>query len=228
MNLANKLTLFRIVLVPFFVAALMIHQIPYNLTIALFIFALASITDWLDGYIARKHNMITAFGKFLDPIADKILVMAALVCFAGLGWIQSWVVVVILSRDFIVGGIRLAAVESEEKIVIPARLSGKVKTAITMVSICGILVLWALARDYSVIMFENEFSFGDFTSSIIGDPGILLRPIANAAMYFCALLTVISGVQYVWDCRGVFKEKKAEKKSASPVKRSVKKKKRKK
>jgi CDP-diacylglycerol--glycerol-3-phosphate 3-phosphatidyltransferase len=146
MNLANKLTIFRIVLVPFFVAALMINQIPYNLIIALGIFAAASITDWLDGFIARKYNQITDLGKFLDPIADKILVMAALVCFAGLGWVYPWIVVVILARDFIVGAIRLAAVEGESKIVIPARLSGKIKTAVTMAAICAILLFPQIAN----------------------------------------------------------------------------------
>ena len=204
MNLANKLTIFRIFLVPFFVAALMVNQIPYNLTIALTIFTLACVTDWLDGHIARKYNQITEFGKFLDPIADKILVMAALVCFAGLGWIQSWVVVVILARDFIVGAIRLAAVESDAKIVIPARLSGKIKTALTMVTIIGILVLWTLANDFGVIVVERSFIDG-VMGVTINSPGLVITPISNIAMYFCVGLTVISGWQYIWDSREILK-----------------------
>jgi CDP-diacylglycerol--glycerol-3-phosphate 3-phosphatidyltransferase len=216
MNLANKLTIFRIILVPFFVAALMIQSIPYNLTIAFAVFAIASITDFLDGYIARSRNQITDLGKFLDPIADKILVMAALVCFAGLGWIQAWVVVVILARDFIVGAIRLAAVESESKIVIPARTSGKVKTLVTMICICGIMILWALALDFSIITYEAEiFSQSDsfLTLTTINDPALILRPIGNAVMYGCAALTVFSGWQYAWDFRNILKMSKNNKKN---------------
>ena len=179
MNLANKLTIFRIVLVPFFVTALMADAIPHNIAIALGIFVIASITDYLDGYIARSRNMITAFGKFFDPIADKILVMAALVCFAGLNWVQSWTVIVILGRDFIVSAVRLAAVESEEKIVIPARMSGKVKTAVTMVVICGIMVL-------------QSFDFNAW--------------VGNIAMYVCVALNLYSGGQYVYDSRKLFSE----------------------
>jgi CDP-diacylglycerol--glycerol-3-phosphate 3-phosphatidyltransferase len=205
MNLANKLTIFRIVLVPFFVLFLTVDSLPHNLTIALSIFVLASFTDFLDGHIARTRNMITDFGKFLDPIADKILVMAALVCFAGLGWIQSWVIVVILSRDFIVGAIRLAAVESKQKVVIPARMSGKIKTAVTMISICGILLLWILAG-YNVISFENVVVSGDVTTVFDNNPAYILRPVGNAVMYFCAALTLFSGWQYLWDSRKIIKD----------------------
>jgi CDP-diacylglycerol--glycerol-3-phosphate 3-phosphatidyltransferase len=201
MNLANKLTIFRIILVPFFVSALMINAIPHNIALAFGIFAIAGITDWLDGYIARSRGMITDFGKFLDPIADKILVMAALVCFVGLGWIQAWTVVVILARDFIVGAIRLAAVESESKVVIPARTSGKVKTAVTMLCICGIMVLWVLA-DYGVIAYYEEFGF-DSIQTLVHDNSIILYPIANSAMYVCVALTVFSGVQYFYDSRKI-------------------------
>jgi len=146
--------------------------------------------------------MVTQLGKFLDPIADKILVMAALVCFAGLGWIQSWTVVVILARDFIVSAIRLAAVESEEKLVIPARTSGKVKTIITMFTICMILFLWLLAS-YGIISRPME----NADLGIIWDvPGIVLIPIGNAMMYVCTALTVFSGAQYVFDSRDIIKE----------------------
>jgi CDP-diacylglycerol--glycerol-3-phosphate 3-phosphatidyltransferase len=177
MNLANKLTIFRIILVPFFVAALMIDAIACNFIIALAVFIIASITDALDGYIARSRNQITSFGKFLDPIADKILVMSALVCFAGLGWIKAWVVVMILARDFIVGAIRLAAVESDSKLVIPARMSGKIKTAVTMAAIIAIILMQAV--DFNI----NTQLFSDIL------------------MYICAGLTVFSGAQYIYDSR---------------------------
>jgi CDP-diacylglycerol--glycerol-3-phosphate 3-phosphatidyltransferase len=177
MNLANKLTIFRILLVPVFVSLLLTDNLVY----ALIVFAAASITDFLDGYIARSRNMVTDLGKFLDPIADKILVMAALVCFTGLGWIYSWTVVVILARDFIVGAIRLAAVESEQKIVIPARFSAKLKTAVTMVTICAIMLM-------GIIKLEIDN-----------------RLIADVLMYICTALTVVSAVQYIVDSRGILK-----------------------
>jgi len=205
MNLANKLTVLRIILVPFFTAALLLDFIPHNTAIALGIFVIAGITDALDGDIARTRNLITDFGKFLDPIADKILVMAALVCFAGLGWIQSWIVIVILARDFVVGAIRLAAVEGDKKVVIPARLSGKVKTAVTMLSIIGILVLWLLA-DYGMFSSTTVFTDGYTLGEVQRLPEVVLVPIANAVMYVCAALTVFSGWQYIWDSREMLKK----------------------
>ena len=115
MNLANKLTLFRVILVPFFIAALMIEELPCNLFIAVIIFALASLTDMLDGKIARKYNMITDFGKFLDPLADKVLVAAALICMAELHWAPSWAVWLIMAREFMVSGVRLVAAGSKPR-----------------------------------------------------------------------------------------------------------------
>ena len=140
MNLANKLTLMRVILVPFFVAFMLIDAIPLNYLWALLVFAIASITDMLDGKIARKYNMITSFGKFLDPLADKILVAAALVCFVQLGWCSAWVTALILAREFVVSGVRLVAASSEKKAVIAAGMLGKLKTAMTMAAICVILV----------------------------------------------------------------------------------------
>ncbi|MCL1903312.1 MAG: CDP-diacylglycerol--glycerol-3-phosphate 3-phosphatidyltransferase [Oscillospiraceae bacterium] len=201
-NLANKLTILRIFLVPLFVIFISIDNIPHNITIALLIFIGASITDYFDGYIARTRMMITEFGKFLDPIADKIIVMSALVCFTGKGWIQPWVVVVILARDFIISAIRLAAVQSEEKLVIPARTSGKVKTAITMITICFIMGLWLL-NSYGLVKFEVEIQG---TTTVLNRPDLLLAPIGNALMYICVALNVFSGVQYVWDARDILKD----------------------
>ncbi|MCL2070696.1 MAG: CDP-diacylglycerol--glycerol-3-phosphate 3-phosphatidyltransferase [Oscillospiraceae bacterium] len=203
LNLANKLTILRILLTPLFVIALITDGIPHNLLVALIIFAAASITDFFDGYIARTRMMVTKLGKFLDPIADKILVMSALVCFAGMQprpWISAWTVVVILARDFVVSAVRLAAVESEEKIVIPARTSGKVKTVITMVTICTILFLWIL-ESYGIITYEVEFAM-----TVINSPDRLLVPIGNAFMYICVALTVFSGVQYLWDARDILRK----------------------
>ncbi|MDE6727187.1 MAG: CDP-diacylglycerol--glycerol-3-phosphate 3-phosphatidyltransferase, partial [Oscillospiraceae bacterium] len=147
MNLANKLTMFRVIVVPFFVFFMCFSAIPYRFVISLVLFALASITDMIDGKVARKYNMVTDFGKFLDPLADKVLVAAALVCFVELGWTSAWVVFVILTREFLVSGIRLVAASSEKKVVIPANIWGKLKTAVTMVAMVGLLILVVLITD---------------------------------------------------------------------------------
>ncbi|MBO6229756.1 MAG: CDP-diacylglycerol--glycerol-3-phosphate 3-phosphatidyltransferase [Ruminiclostridium sp.] len=189
MNLANKLTMFRVILVPFFIAALMIPVIPARFTIALVIFALASITDMLDGKVARKYNMITDLGKFLDPLADKVLVAAALICFIELGWAPAWAVWLIMAREFMVSGIRLVAAGSKQKLVIAANIWGKLKTASTMVAICIILILHILYEDFGVI-----------------GAGSPIQPITDVLIYICTFLTVLSGIIYLYDYRAVFKE----------------------
>ncbi len=135
MNLPNKLTLFRVILIPFFVFFLMYDGtlIPLGVGkwIALAIFIIASLTDLFDGKIARKYNLITNFGKFMDPLADKLLVCAGLICFVELGRMPYWVVILIISRDFIISGFRLVAADNGQ--VIAASWWGKVKTTVQMV-----------------------------------------------------------------------------------------------
>ena len=123
MNLPNKLTIFRMVLVPFFVAAVLWESLPHHYLIAFLIFAAASYTDHLDGKIARRDNLITNFGKFMDPLADKILVISALVCFVSLDLTNVWFVVIIIAREFMVTSIRLLA--AERGLVIAANIWGK-------------------------------------------------------------------------------------------------------
>lgn len=184
MNLANKLTMFRVIIVPFFVFFMSAEFVPLRFLWALILFALASVTDMFDGKVARKYNMVTNFGKFLDPLADKILVAAALLCFLELGWTYAWVVFVILAREFLVSGIRLVAASSDKKVVIPANIWGKLKTAVTMVAVAVILLLAALTEDFGVaVPFEAR------------------RVICDVLMYLSALLTVISGVVYCYDSR---------------------------
>ena len=137
MNLPNKLTLLRIVLVPVFVVVLYLN-FPYNNLVALAVFILASLTDLLDGKIARKYHLITDFGKFMDPIADKLLVTAALLVFVDWHMMPAWVVIVVIAREFIVSALRLVAASNGR--VIAAGWSGKVKTASTMVCICIMLL----------------------------------------------------------------------------------------
>lgn len=138
MNIANKLTLLRIILIPVFLVFLLMGITPYSKEIALGIFIVASITDALDGHLARSLNLITNFGKFLDPVADKLLVCSALIAFVQLNMLPAWVVIVIISRDFILMTFRMIA--SSSNIVIAADKIGKIKTIFQMVMIIYLLV----------------------------------------------------------------------------------------
>lgn len=135
MNLPNKLTVLRVVLIPFFVLFLLGESFigPYSPYIALVIFVIASLTDMLDGKIARKYNLITNFGKFMDPLADKLLVCSALICFVDMHRMPTWIVLIIIAREFIISGFRLVAAEGG--LVIAAGIWGKYKTAVTMITI---------------------------------------------------------------------------------------------
>lgn len=144
MNLPNKLTMLRVILVPVFMVFAAYSRYgtaDFNPTFALvagIIFAAASFTDFLDGYLARKNNLVTDFGKFMDPLADKMLVLSAMCYFVEVGLMPGWVVAVVLLREFGVSGLRLLAVE--QGIVIAAAWSGKIKTGVTMVAL-GILII---------------------------------------------------------------------------------------
>lgn len=181
MNLPNKLTLLRVFLVPVFLIFLLIDKIPGNYFWALGIFAIASITDALDGHIARKHNLVTNFGKFLDPLADKVLVMSAIIAFVELKFTWSVPVIIILGREFMVTSLRLVANSGSGK-VIAAGLMGKLKTAFTMVAIIAILALQG--------MTEIGINFS-FDVNLVGE----------VMIWIATLLTAISGIQYLWDYR---------------------------
>lgn len=172
MNLPNKLTVLRVCLIPLFMAALLIDSIPYNIYIALGVFALASITDWFDGKLARKHNLVTTFGKFLDPLADKMLVMSALCCFTYLDWIDPAAVVIILAREFMVSGLRL--VVANEGVVVAAGIWGKLKTAFTMFALIAVMFLVGYSGFDKDIFIINEI-----------------------LIWISAVLTVISGRIYL-------------------------------
>ncbi|MBR5533894.1 MAG: CDP-diacylglycerol--glycerol-3-phosphate 3-phosphatidyltransferase [Ruminiclostridium sp.] len=138
MNAANKLTMIRVVLIPVFIVLLYLgYVLP-----ALAVFIVASVTDFVDGYVARKYNLITDFGKFMDPLADKLLVISAMAWFVEVGWMPGWAFFIVLAREFAVTGLRLVAVE--QGLVIAAGKSGKVKTASTMV---GIILMLAVPGD---------------------------------------------------------------------------------
>lgn len=138
MNLPNKLTLLRILMIPVFLVVLLGGFLPHANYIAAAVFAAASLTDLLDGYIARSRNLITNFGKFADPLADKLLVAAAVIAFVEMGQLSAWVVIIIISREFIVTGVRLIA--AEKQIVLAADFSGKIKTATQMAMVIYILL----------------------------------------------------------------------------------------
>ena len=134
MNLPNKLTMFRVILIPFFVLFMLVDITTVDKWIALAIFIVASLTDLLDGKIARKYNLVTNFGKFMDPLADKLLVCSALICLVELAKLPAWMVIVIIAREFIISGFRLIA--SDNGVVIAASYWGKFKTTFQMVMIC--------------------------------------------------------------------------------------------
>ena len=188
LNLANKLTLLRVLMIPIFVVFMSCRNIPYNFLWAFIVFVLASLTDWLDGYVARKYNMITNLGKFLDPLADKLLVISALICFLEMLWvIPAFMVHVIIAREFIVSGFRLAVVSKNNNAVIAADIWGKIKTAVTMITICAILLnlVWS--------------SFGPV-------PFFLSIKVNDILLWICTILTVISGFTMIWKNRKLFGE----------------------
>ena len=137
MNTANKLTMLRVALIPVFLILLYL-RFPFHMYFALTVFIQASVTDFVDGYIARHYNQVTNFGKFMDPLADKVLVMAAMCYLVEIGQMPGWCLAIVLLREFAVSGMRLVAVEQGR--VIAAAWSGKVKTASTMVCLCLMLV----------------------------------------------------------------------------------------
>jgi len=133
MNTANKLTLLRVILIPVYVVIWHL-KFDYNFLVALIIFIVASVTDFVDGYVARHYNQVTDFGKFMDPLADKVLVLSAMICFCAMGRFPAWALIIVMAREFAVSGLRMVAVDNGR--VIAAGMSGKVKTFATMICLC--------------------------------------------------------------------------------------------
>lgn len=184
MNLANKLTMIRILLVPVFLLFITVKNIPYGSIIATVIFIIASITDQLDGYIARSRNQITNFGKFMDPLADKLLVTAALVSLVELKLVASWAVVVILAREFAVSGLRTLAASNGK--IIAASWWGKIKTVTQMVAILLLLLKVNIYTSVDAINFvDNNLFLNSFFTYVL-----------EIIMYIAVLITIISGIDY--------------------------------
>ncbi len=192
MNLPNKLTILRIILVPIMVI-IPYFGIPNALIIADIIFIIASITDKLDGTIARKNNQVTNFGKFLDPIADKILVLAAMIMLVEYGKIPGWIPIIILFREFVVSGYRLIAAEKSGQ-VIAASVWGKLKTVTQMIAI--------------IAMFIDKYSFGYFVKNIpsMTPIEIALNIFTTVMMIVCVISTIFSGYEYLKNGKDLLKD----------------------
>ena len=182
MNLPNKLTLGRIILVPFFVAALLI-PFPLHTLAALLLFIAASVTDLLDGKIARKNNLVTDFGKFADPLADKILVLSALLCFVQLGWCDCVAVIIVLFREFSVTSIRLIAASKGK--VVAANIWGKVKTVTQMVAIIVIMVM------------RSAGDIVNMTMGAVPMTDTVIFIVSECLIWISTVFAVISGVIYI-------------------------------
>lgn len=170
MNIANKLTMLRIIMIPFFIVAFFYEKRLDVKMLSCIIFSLAAFTDFLDGYLARKYNLITTLGKFMDPLADKILVVSAMICLVQIGKIEGFVVILIISREYSISILR--AIASSEGKVIAASKGGKVKTVTQLVS----LILLLLNAPYAIILF-----------------------------YISAIITIYSGVEYIYLNKELFK-----------------------
>ena len=179
MNLPNKLTMLRVFMVPIFIVALMgdFFEEPMNRYIAVVIFILASLTDALDGYIARSQNLVTNFGKFMDPVADKLLVSAALICMVQMHDLSAWVVILIISREFIVTAFRLVA--SLDNLVIAASNTAKFKTIFQMIMVICVL-----------LGFQNTWY-------------LLL---CDIMIWLSVIFTVVSAAEYIMKNKSIFKD----------------------
>lgn len=197
MNLANKLTIFRIILVPIMVIIPFVgidgemFGIPVTYLIMDFIFIIASITDKLDGYIARSRNQVTTFGKFLDPLADKILVLAAMMLLVEMGKLPAWIPIIVLAREFVVSGYRLIAVEKGGK-VIAASIWGKLKTVTQMIAI--------------ILAFIDMNAFGDcFVGELFGFQ-FALNLVVTVMMIVQTVATIFSGYDYLKNGKDLLKD----------------------
>ncbi len=197
MNLANKLTIFRMILVPIMVIIPFlginseILGIPLTYIIIDMIFIIASITDKLDGYIARSRNQVTTFGKFLDPIADKILVLAAMIMLVEFGKLPAWIPVIVLAREFIVSGYRLIAVEKGGKVV-AASVWGKLKTVTQMIAI--------------ILAFLDVNAFGACFKGNLTGFALILNAIVTIMMIVQTIATIFSGYEYLKEGKDLLKD----------------------
>ena len=197
MNLANKLTIFRVILVPimviipFFNIQGEILGIPYTYWLVNFIFCIASLTDKLDGYIARSRNQITTFGKFLDPIADKILVLAAMLMLVEMNKLPSWIPIIVITREFVVSGYRLVAVTKGGD-VIAASFWGKLKTVTQMIAV--------------ILAFIDVNAYAAFINAQLTGFSLVLNIFATVIMFISVIATIFSGWDYIKNGKDLFRD----------------------
>lgn len=184
MNLANKLTIIRIFLVPIFLIFIAVRDIPYGTSLATLVFVIAALTDKLDGYIARSRNQITNFGKFMDPLADKLLVTAALISLVEFHIIPSWAAIIIIAREFAVTGLRTVA--ASDGVVIAASWWGKLKTVIQIIAIILLLLKFNMQS-------QNEFATIISNTTLLNN---LFSFLPELFLYLAVIITIISGVDY--------------------------------
>ena len=212
MNVPNKLTLLRIALVPLVIAAILI-PFPFHFTVAGLLFGAAAITDAFDGKIARRDNLITDFGKFADPLADKILVISVLVCFVKLGLCGAIPLIVIIFREFTVTSVRLVAAANGK--VIAANMWGKVKTVSQIIAIVAIFVFMTVMDIISLVAASRVVPISEYiTAAACGgaSPAALYEAfnifniIGQSLLWITAIITVISGVKYLVDNKEVISD----------------------
>ena len=197
MNLPNKLTIFRIILVPIMVIIPFFNiqgeflGIPYTYWILNLIFIIASITDHLDGKIARKRNIITTFGNFAAPLADKILVLATMLILVEMGKLPAWIPIIVLTREFIVSGYRLIAVQKQGQ-VIAANIWGKLKTVTQMIAI--------------ILMFLDINAYGDFFTKKLTGYNLVINILSTTVMTISVIATIFSGYEYLKGSKELFKD----------------------
>ena len=189
LNLPNILTISRVIITPFFLVAILSETLQHRFLIACIIFSVASITDAIDGHLARKNNQITNFGKFLDPIADKVLTTAALLAFMSMGLCNIWIVMLVLTREFAITSVRMIAAAGG--VVIPANVWGKIKTVSQMVFT---ILIMLLGEAYYIV----ETSYVELFTKL---PDLSL--VSNALLWITAALTVISGAIYLYDSKKI-------------------------
>lgn len=185
LNVPNMLTIARFFITPVFLAIILMENLPHKFLIACIVFSIGAITDAVDGHLARKNNQITNFGKFLDPIADKVLTTSALLAFMDMGLCNVWIVMIVLLREFVVASIRMMA--ATNGVVIPANIWGKIKTVSQMTFT---IIIMLLGEVYYIIGNVNTEIFSKLPS---------LSIISNSLLWITAILTVVSGVIYIKD-----------------------------
>lgn len=200
MNLPNRLTLIRILLIPVFLVFMALPTLPHRYLIAALIFAAASFTDYLDGHLARKMGLVTNFGKLMDPLADKLLVFSALICFIPMGAANPIIVFIILARELLVTSVRLIAAEQGR--VIAADWWGKLKTVFQMLWVLTTLITWWL-WDYEAVFFSQSLVKG---ASAPAAPVMVLLGLCGILQVAVVLLTLCSGWNYFWKNRDLFSD----------------------